>query len=497
MMKIRATDFEWPRHQLKFKKCHISALFVLFGLILSSPEARADYNPQRSGFSYTYPTQYSDWENAFLAGNGKLGIMVFGNPLNDTVVYNDRGFNMAASTNSPFRSFAQVSASDLATIRSNCAAGNFAAANRLAVRSAHYNGGGEGVRHPGYEMAISISPNGAISNYSRTCNFETGEISVNWHDGLGDWVRKSFVSRQDNVVVQYLPAPSGGTITCSIELTTDPGMNFPSRMTFESLADTNFLNMRVKYSPDAGTAGYEGVTRVVASGGTESVNGDVLTISNANSIILLTRTAKYHSQCEDQWNQRLLQNQLSALPSDYGTLLAGQIATHQAIYDRVKIDLNASASDRELPNETLLDRQRNSTVPVKALWERVFDAGRYYYLHPAVPIRHLTCWACQPAIAMPVGADFTIWMPTPIFRWRRAILAICLRRWRVILRSMRAGRLILKRTPVNCLIAAAWWRQEILREQPPVSWPGSMIIIPTNTQPAKNHGCYIHSGSIT
>lgn len=380
MIKIRATDFEWPRHQLKFKKYHISALFVLFGLILSSPEARADYNPQRTGFSYTYPTQYSDWENAFLAGNGKLGVMVFGNPLNDTVVYNDRGFNMAASTNSPVRSFAQVSASDLATIRSNCAAGNFAAANRLAVRSANYTGGGEGVRHPGYEMAISISTNGAISNYSRTCNFETGEISVNWHDGLGDWVRKSFVSRQDNVVVQYLPAPSGGTITCSIELTTDPGMNFPSQMTFESLADTNFLNMRVKYSPDTGTPGYEGVTRVVASGGTESVNGDVLTISNANSIILLTRTAKYYSQCEDQWNQRLLQSQLSALPSDYETLLAGQIATHQAIYDRVKIDLNASASDRELPNEALLDRQRNSAVPVKALWERVFDAGRYYYL---------------------------------------------------------------------------------------------------------------------
>lgn len=379
-MKIRAIDPEWLCRWFKLKKCKPGVLVILFGLILSSQAAHAGYNSQRAGFSYTYPTRYDDWENAFLAGNGKLGIMVFGNPLNDTIIYNDRGFNMAASTNSPVRSFAQVSASDLATIRSNCAAGNFAAADRLAVRSAHWNNGGEGVRHPGYEMLITIPAAGSISNYSRICNFETGEISVNWSDSRGDWMRKSFVSRQDNVIVQYLPAPVGKTITCSIKLSTDPGMNFPPEMTFENRADTNFLNMRVKYSPDAGTAGYEGVTRVVASGGTEIVNGDVLTISNANSVILLTRTAKYYSQCEDQWNRQLLQSQLSAFPSDYQTLLAGQISTHRDIYDRVKIDLNASISDRALPNESLLARQRNSTVPVKALWERVFDAGRYYYL---------------------------------------------------------------------------------------------------------------------
>src|ERR1035437_614947 len=45
---------------------------------------------QRMGFSYSYPTNYSDWANAYIAGNGKLGIMVFCNPLNEAVIYNDR-----------------------------------------------------------------------------------------------------------------------------------------------------------------------------------------------------------------------------------------------------------------------------------------------------------------------------------------------------------------------------------------------------------------------
>lgn len=337
-------------------------------------------NSVRMGLSYGYVTNFSDWEDAFFAGNGKMGIMVFGNPLNDTIIYNDRGLNWAASTSAPARTFAQVSASDLATIKSNCVAGNYSAADSLAGSAPQWNDGGESSRHPGYEMLISIPQDGTISNYSRVCNFRTGEVSVNWSDNRGAWSRKSFVSRQDNVTVQYLPAPSNEAITCSIQLSTDPGMNFPSGMTFTSLIATNFLNMRVKYPSGYGDAGYEGVTRVVQTGGTASINGNVLTISNAASVILLTRTAKYYTNSESQWDQQPIQSQLAALPADYGLLLNGQLATHEIIYDRSKIDYGASPSDRTLPNELLLAMQANSATPVNALWERIFDAGRYYFL---------------------------------------------------------------------------------------------------------------------
>jgi len=70
-------------------------------------------------------------------------------------------------------------------------------------------------------MLISMPQNGPINNYSRICDFRTGEISVNWTDNLGNWTRKSFVSRKDNVVVQYLTAPSKGKLSCAIQLATD------------------------------------------------------------------------------------------------------------------------------------------------------------------------------------------------------------------------------------------------------------------------------------
>jgi alpha-L-fucosidase 2 len=362
------------------KKISSGTINIFMGIVLViflNKASYADNNPQRIGFSNSYPTTFSDWGNAYLSGNGKMGIMVFGNPLNETVIYNDRKFFLAASNE---RSFNQVSPSDLEQIRNYCAEENWGAANTLANKVHGWKNGGEGNKHPGFGMLINIPQDGAISNYSRTCNFRTGEIIVKWTDNRGNWERKSFVSRKDNVVVQYLTAPKNGTISCSVQLTTDPGMNFPKDMAFTSLATTGNLNLRANYPKNTNGAGYEGVVRVVTSGGTKSVDGNVLKISNAKSVILLTRTEKYYSNCETQWDQQKIQGQLAAISTDYNILLKGQLATHQAIYDRVKLNLNAGAADRALSNEDLLARQKSSSIAVNALWERIFDAGRYYYL---------------------------------------------------------------------------------------------------------------------
>jgi alpha-L-fucosidase 2 len=357
--------------------------FFLSALVLSSilgqNFVRADYNPLREGFSYTYPTNYDQWPDAFVAGNGKMGIMVFGDPLHDTVIYNDRWFYMAPKVGREERTFNQVSAADLATIRDDCAAGDFADADRLAASVTGWKDGGDGDRHPGYEMTISIPEDGPVANYSRIVNFRTGEITVKWDDNRGHWERKAFVSRKDNVIVQYLTAPSKGLLNCSVQLGTDPGMHFSRDMVFTSGNDDDHLNFRAKY-PDSHDAGYEGVTRIVVNGGLKTLTDNVMNISNAHSVMMLTRTAKYDDHCEDHWNEEDLQKQLGDISTSYNVLLKGQIETHTAIYDRVKLDLNASAEERAKPNEELLEEQKKSALPVPALWERLFDSGRYTYL---------------------------------------------------------------------------------------------------------------------
>jgi len=351
----------------------IFLLLVIFVYI----SAKADMPQERKSISNTFPTSYGDWGNGFLSGNGKMGIIVFGNPLDETVIYNDRKFFMAASRE---RSFNTVSEDNLTKIRNYCANEKWKEANDLANAVHGWQDGGEGNKHPGYEMLIHIPKDGNVSNYSRECNFRTGEIIVRWADNRGNWERRSFVSRKDNVIVQYLTAPTAGLLNCTVQLGTDPGMNFPNTMTFTNVSDENYLNLRVKYPSNTNGAGYEGVTKIIISGGTKTMNNNVLTISDANSLLLLTRTDKYYSDCTTEWDKQPLQSQLNDISTDYNTLLQGQIETHQAIFDRVMLDFSANETDRALTNEALIAKQKSEPQAVTALWERLFYSGRYLYL---------------------------------------------------------------------------------------------------------------------
>ena len=68
---------------------------LLVGLLDLFSYAHAEPNPVRASFCTAWPASYADWRDAFLSGNGKMGIMVLGNPLDETVVFNDPGFNLA------------------------------------------------------------------------------------------------------------------------------------------------------------------------------------------------------------------------------------------------------------------------------------------------------------------------------------------------------------------------------------------------------------------
>ena len=354
---------------------------------------------QRKTISNAYPTKYKiwggdplqSWQNGLLSGNGKMGVIVFGDPLKETVVYCDRKFFWPPDTKTPERTFNTVSPADLKTIRDLCTAEKWAEANKLAHDVHGWKGGGEGSKHPGYAMRINIPEDGKITNYLRECDFRTGEIIVKWTDNRGNWERRTFVSREDNVIVQYLAAPSGGVLNCDVQLGVEAqeGMRFNYLGMFDGydhfakISDDNFLNIRADYPAKMGDAGYEGVTKIIVNGGTKSVSNNVLTISNANSLLLLTKTDQYRAGRTTEWNKKLLQSQLddiAAISTDYNTLLQRHIAIHQPIYDRVFLDLNASEYNRALPNETLLAAQKSDINAIKALWERIFDSGRYLFL---------------------------------------------------------------------------------------------------------------------
>ena len=72
-------------------------------------------------------------------------------------------------------------------------------------------------------MRLEFPKTASVKDYLRTVDFESTEVKVHWTDERGEWVRRTFTSRPDNVVVQWLTAPKGQSVNVRITVRRSAG----------------------------------------------------------------------------------------------------------------------------------------------------------------------------------------------------------------------------------------------------------------------------------
>ncbi len=72
-------------------------------------------------------------------------------------------------------------------------------------------------------MHLDFPKTASVKDYLRTVDFESTEVKVHWTDERGEWVRRTFASRPDNLVVQWLTAPKGQSVNVRITLHSPAG----------------------------------------------------------------------------------------------------------------------------------------------------------------------------------------------------------------------------------------------------------------------------------
>ncbi|MBP2705890.1 glycoside hydrolase N-terminal domain-containing protein [Microbispora sp. RL4-1S] len=330
--------------------------------------------PQRGIYDTAAATS---WTDAFLTGNGEYGAMLYGAPALEKVVFTHHRFVLPNGT----RNLAPpVLSGRLAGVRDKALAGDFNGATGDFTS-------GWSLRwtqtfHPGYELQISTPGMTTVNNYGRITDFRTGEVTSTWTDSYGGWTRRAFASRADRVIVHELTPAPGRTIDTTLSVNTALS-GVPGSVGFTTLATVGngdgYLNLRGTYPAGQGAFGYEGVTRVVATGGSVRASGSTIVVAGATKLVLLTKLDRYESSTA--WDGKPLHTALAALSADYAALLARHTALHTPLYDRSRLDLNVSAADRQLSTSELIGRQNsNRNVIDPALLERMYDSGRYLFL---------------------------------------------------------------------------------------------------------------------
>lgn len=326
------------------------------------------------------------WQEALITGNGRMGVLVFGDPENERVVFNHERL-YEPLLDQPAQP-PQV-ASALPEFRRLLLAGKYDEAEKFyssALREAGFDKLlWTDPYHPAMAMLIEQRCAGEIADYRRTTNFCTGEVVVEWSDDAGRFERRAFVSRPDNVIVQQLRSIDGAKFRATLQLVNQDRRSAKeqneSYHTPEIEVTRESLAYRCKYRKSP--RGYLCITKIVAPSTMLSAE-DGQVIFTGNDLLLLTQIISVESMdalgspAANEAEQTVRQA-LDALPGDYAQLLEPHASAHGEIYDRVALHLD-DVDEESTSNEDLIAQQKSSDQVNPELLVKMFNMGRYSFI---------------------------------------------------------------------------------------------------------------------
>ncbi|SMP56175.1 Glycosyl hydrolase family 65, N-terminal domain [Neorhodopirellula lusitana] len=341
------------------------------------------------------------WQEALVTGNGTLGAMVFGTPAVERVVLNhERLYEPLLDQPCPVPDIAD----SLPEVRRLLANGKYKEAYAYAYQAA-IDAGFPGIQwtapyHPACSLVIEQDgiDEEAILRYRRSTNFQTGEIIVRFQSGGREFVRKTFASRADGVIVMKISAVDGEPISGRVKLVNQDSRHANKRVDEKGggyhdpeIATTpHSIAYRCKYNRSP--RGYQTFLqfRSPAIDPTSPTNDakpgsqpqDAVAF-DASEVTLFIAIDSLETFDADGGSLQSLKDRLAKIEGDYDALLSRHVAIHQPMFDRVQFQLTVDDVSGDpgqlLSSENLIALQK--TLPGEriqlTLLQKMFDMGRY------------------------------------------------------------------------------------------------------------------------
>jgi alpha-L-fucosidase 2 len=336
------------------------------------------------------------WQDALIVGNGTMNGLVFGDPLHETIMLRHERMLIPQwrSPPAPPR-IAHV----LPEVKRLHLEGKYDEAADLAIGEALKDGYPESIvdgfgvpnNHSHYGVVIRLDSQalGKVTGFARTLEFGSGEAVIHWTDGKGDWKRRVFASRADNVVVLTVEPPAGQVIDTDIEIdfTIEPDQEttlrrwtgwVPEGLEFDAIYHVDSIMATGRYDQKTvGPKGYAAAARVFAPEGAVHSGAGSLRVEGARSLVIVARLDWYRDIPDDA--AVALLREIQEIEPDYDALLERHRAIHAPLFDRVRLELSQgeenTQSSKELQNAQL---EHDGLHP--SFLEKLFDMGRYYLL---------------------------------------------------------------------------------------------------------------------
>ena len=325
---------------------------------------------------YTKPAK--QWVEALPVGNGRLGAMVYGDPLKELIQLNEN----TVWAGSPYRNDNPDARESLSEVRKLIFEGKYKEAQDIVNQkfiSKISNGmpyetmGNLRLVFPGHEN---------YSDYYRELDIEKAVVSSRYTSGGVKYETSIFSSFPDQILIVRLSADKPGSISFSATL------DRPSKVDLSTIGN-NELIMSGKTNDFEKVKGnllqFETKVKILTTGGSVTALDTALNVSGADVatiyISMATNFVNYNdiSANAHEKANNYLQN---ALKKSYDQILKDHIADYQKYFNRVSLDLGITDSVKN-PTDVRLEQFAKGNDP--QLVTLYFQFGRYLLISSSRP----------------------------------------------------------------------------------------------------------------
>jgi alpha-L-fucosidase 2 len=338
----------------------------------------ANTAPAEKGLALWYGHPAWEWLQALPLGNGRIGGMVYGG-VDDEKIQLNEGTIWAGG---PHDSINPNSYQTITQVR------NLLMQGKSDEAIAAYKTGALSIPNtqPNYQTLGELNckftlPVGAAVDYRRTLDVNDAIARTHYTINGTTYTRETFISAPDGVLVCKISADHPGAISLVASL--------GSRQIVQTKVDGGELVMSGTCSdlPNWSPGKINFVARLAAKndGGTVHAGPDGLTVTNANSVVLILSAGTNYISWKDltgDGDAKAKKSVEAAQAKTYADLLAAHEADYQKLFQRVSIDLGSGEGAAWPTDERVRRFTEGKDVGLPAL---LYQYGRYLLISCSRP----------------------------------------------------------------------------------------------------------------
>ncbi|MCP9770958.1 glycoside hydrolase family 95 protein [Lacihabitans sp. LS3-19] len=369
---------------------------------------------------YTQPAK--EWSEALPLGNGHLGAMIYGDPINEHIQLNEN----TLYSGDPDKTFTNINIREkLPEINKLFEEGKYLEAQALV--KTNWLGRNHQLYQPMSDLWIEmIHKNEKYQNYKRSLDLNTAISEVEYQIDNTTYTRSYFANYSQNLIVIKIKKSGKEKINCELKLSTLHTQNakitskanrlsisskvpgFGLRRSFEQVENVGDQHKypeifdstgsripgkkNLLYNEEIDSLGMAFETRIMVK--TESgdivFEDDKIKISNSNEVIIYLKAATSYRgfdvspKDDGQTPTKILNEEFKEISTrTYSDFLNAHIQDYQSLFKRVDINLAKETSQSKLPTDQRIELFNNALDP--SFPELYFNFGRYLMISGSRP----------------------------------------------------------------------------------------------------------------